>query len=1373
MAVKREQVVQTAEKYVARGKIEPAIREYRKLLEENPNDINTLNRVGDLYARIQRIDEAVDFFNQIAEQYAGEGFFVKAIAIYKKIIKLDPTRLDVYENLAELYHRQGLVTEARTQYQVLADYYQKHENATSTIAIYQKMAELEPNNPTYHVKLAELYQQQKLIEKAMGEYRIIAELMIDHGHPQEAAQVYERALAIDSSNLAFITDAALKLKEAAGAAVAAHFLATAVERNPQAAQVSRLVGGPAAAAPSPVAGIGDFDPAAEYSRRDPRDSSAPRRAPLLPDDASQLTYHDDSRYDEAAADVSQPAGYGDRFGLADRQAAATSAEPLPDSSGPPDAEDEDFFPRSALVDDPSTTDTSRGLPIQSLASLRPSGGGGYGGPGPGYGAGSDAGHELDLDMEIELDLGADLLAGDDLGDLPATLDGMPGGAARPASRQGLDLLGRGSEPAFEIEEAADAAPEPEDEEEPPAVPPRPRAAPVAGSTGEYDDPDDVFVLDIEDDEEPASLVKPPPDMLQQPRRPSWAREEEAAAAPSAPPASTAPPVPPLPTSAQVPAFLDFTPGGAFEPLPAMSDLPDFGDIELDDPFAGFADAPPRSLLEGDVPPSATPGPLLPPLPDDFDLPAAAAPPHPFAHLHDTPAAGGPASDRAGHEDVAPAAPLGPPGAPGTPMSATAGGAAGVAATAAASGADEAGVAGARGRGPAGAGAAPRPLKLDRELLERTAAELIPQAVERYEDLVSEAEVLAKYGLEEKALERLRDAVRIKPRSFAAYLLLIQLHLERGRHARVLELANQVSRLAEETGDRDPWIKLRRRLLATGYRLDGERVAAAPEMPAGMETPQRLPRPRNLTSGVPIYHPDPLPPLPDADAAAMAGAADGVPAALEAAAPAAAESAAASFHAAGPAGLAGIGALGDSTPSAARPARKKSEGEVQQLLDGLVGRGGRGGKPVRKAPASGESPPPADVAPPAPSAPAATFSAPSAPAAPTPSATFAPVAPAAYSAPAAPAAPPGVGKSGLEAPRRDRFELDPLLPPDEPEEAAASPAAALPGAIFNPLEIGAMVESEEIDWDDDGTSQPGFGHPATGGVPQPFGDPTWFPQPSSGASGAGGAAGLPGSLGTLGRGATGASLPPPSPISRGASAPSAASAAGALSAPSSPSSDGAGAAKTSDSAASLDDTGMSWLDEADSGKEKGAARAASLFDEEEDFFDLAGELEQELSQDAAFQGENLLVQQEQSLEEIVEGFKRGVAEHLSPTDYDTHFNLGIAYREMGLLDEAIGEFQLSAKDARYLVQCCSMLGLCFLDKGLPELAVKWYSRGLEAESLSDEDTLGLLYDLGCSYMAMGDNAAAARTFVDLYGLNTNYRDVVAKIEQLGQAQGQPH
>src|SRR6185295_2272642 len=243
MAAAREQIVQTAEKYVARGKIEPAIREYRKLLSDNPNDINTLNRIGDLYARIQRVDEAIDFFTQIAERYTEEGFFVKAIAIYKKIIKLNPTLLEVYEALAELYAKQGLINEARTQFQVLADYYQKHDNATSASAIYGRLVDLEPENPSHHVKLAEIYQQQKLFEKALGEYRTIAELMLSAGHVPEAAQVYERALAIDAQNIPFLTDAVLKLRQAGGQAAAARFLSLAIERNPEAERIARLVGG--------------------------------------------------------------------------------------------------------------------------------------------------------------------------------------------------------------------------------------------------------------------------------------------------------------------------------------------------------------------------------------------------------------------------------------------------------------------------------------------------------------------------------------------------------------------------------------------------------------------------------------------------------------------------------------------------------------------------------------------------------------------------------------------------------------------------------------------------------------------------------------------------------------------------------------------------------------------------------------------------------------------------------------------------------------------------------------------------------------------------------------------------------------------------
>ena len=122
--------------------------------------------------------------------------------------------------------------------------------------------------------------------------------------------------------------------------------------------------------------------------------------------------------------------------------------------------------------------------------------------------------------------------------------------------------------------------------------------------------------------------------------------------------------------------------------------------------------------------------------------------------------------------------------------------------------------------------------------------------------------------------------------------------------------------------------------------------------------------------------------------------------------------------------------------------------------------------------------------------------------------------------------------------------------------------------------------------------------------------------------------------------------------------------------------------------------------------------------------------------------------------------------LSPEAYDTHYNLGIAYREMGLVDEAIGEFQLSAKDPDHLVDSCSMLGACFLEKGFPDLAVKWYKKGLESPNIDEEGSLSLLYDLGSVHAVGGDREAAYEIFVEIYGVNSHYRDVVARLEELG-------
>jgi tetratricopeptide (TPR) repeat protein len=164
----------------------------------------------------------------------------------------------------------------------------------------------------------------------------------------------------------------------------------------------------------------------------------------------------------------------------------------------------------------------------------------------------------------------------------------------------------------------------------------------------------------------------------------------------------------------------------------------------------------------------------------------------------------------------------------------------------------------------------------------------------------------------------------------------------------------------------------------------------------------------------------------------------------------------------------------------------------------------------------------------------------------------------------------------------------------------------------------------------------------------------------------------------------------------------------------------------------------------------------------EFADLAAEVEREMETAGA---EPLTEAEAPSVEEIVASFKQGVAENLSPEDYDTHYNLGIAYREMGLTDEAIGEFEIAVKSRDYLIGCCSLLGLCSRDKGEFETAMQWYKRGLQVPDILDQEKHALLYELGEAYEAAGDLEAARAAFAEISLNDDSYRDVGVRLAAL--------
>jgi tetratricopeptide (TPR) repeat protein len=147
---------------------------------------------------------------------------------------------------------------------------------------------------------------------------------------------------------------------------------------------------------------------------------------------------------------------------------------------------------------------------------------------------------------------------------------------------------------------------------------------------------------------------------------------------------------------------------------------------------------------------------------------------------------------------------------------------------------------------------------------------------------------------------------------------------------------------------------------------------------------------------------------------------------------------------------------------------------------------------------------------------------------------------------------------------------------------------------------------------------------------------------------------------------------------------------------------------------------------------------------------------------------------EQLKEVFNDFRQQLGEmgaEEEVEDLETHYNLGIAYREMGLLEEAIGEFQKVGKAVqsghsfRYAMQCFTLLGLSFIDKGQPGVAAMWYERALQTPGLDQESVLALRYDLGVAQEAAGSIPAALDSFTQVYAMNIDYRDVGERIAEL--------
>jgi tetratricopeptide (TPR) repeat protein len=172
--------------------------------------------------------------------------------------------------------------------------------------------------------------------------------------------------------------------------------------------------------------------------------------------------------------------------------------------------------------------------------------------------------------------------------------------------------------------------------------------------------------------------------------------------------------------------------------------------------------------------------------------------------------------------------------------------------------------------------------------------------------------------------------------------------------------------------------------------------------------------------------------------------------------------------------------------------------------------------------------------------------------------------------------------------------------------------------------------------------------------------------------------------------------------------------------------------------------------------------------DDSFFDLAGELKEEISEFERNFGKPDDAAEEEFLspEEVILEFKKGIARTIDKNDYQTHYNLGVAYKEMGLLDEAISAFELSSTNAESRIDSISMIGMCLAEKNDYEAAVKLFLQTLPTMNYLDPKYLGIMYQLGEAYMELGRHVDAYKAFAKVKDLDANFRDAKGRVKELG-------
>lgn len=206
MASNKDKLLESAQKYIVKGQVDRAIKDYQQVVALDPKETRHRQKLAELLVRAGRNTEAVGEYETIGKFYAENGYFLKGIAVYKQIQKLTPENINITLTLASLNGKQGLTGNALDEYRIAVDYYEKSGRLIDAIKTIEQMLELDPDNASTRQKYAEILLNQGERDKAFEIYSQLADLLKTKGNTAACEKINARISSLFPDRVEFSLD---------------------------------------------------------------------------------------------------------------------------------------------------------------------------------------------------------------------------------------------------------------------------------------------------------------------------------------------------------------------------------------------------------------------------------------------------------------------------------------------------------------------------------------------------------------------------------------------------------------------------------------------------------------------------------------------------------------------------------------------------------------------------------------------------------------------------------------------------------------------------------------------------------------------------------------------------------------------------------------------------------------------------------------------------------------------------------------------------------------------------------------------------------------------------------------------------------------